>query len=377
MSAPLAVLHDGRRRPWFAAPNAIWEVPGLSAHAILVYLYLRRCAGTGRTCWPARTTIARACRISVDSVDRALRQLCDLGLVAKEPRHRPDGGSRSNVYVLFDPPSPATAPLPEGAFDRQPHPLAAVSGHPQLPAARRGAAESGPGGRTARHEEHTSEEDSTRQQQPAPLRDDDALRAQAEVEAARRQAAAAADPQAAALVPDEPARLAAAYHEITGYTLSRREAAYIVRRWGLSYALEKLQLVAWQRERGGFERSPKAYFLAALKGDWRREEHVPERVQRRLEEERRREEAARRMEEERRRLEAERREAAALDAWIASLPEPERRRLEAEAEARVRQRLGERLRQIGAAARMLVLIELRSLARRRWGLVPAACPVSA
>lgn len=377
MSAPVTMLHDGRRQPWFPAPNAIWEVPGLSAHAILVYLYLRRCAGTGRTCWPARTTIARACRISVDSVDRALRQLCELGLITKESRHRPDGGSRSNVYVLFDPPAPATAPFLEGAPVHEPDPLAAHSGHPRPPAAGRGAADSGPGGRSERHEGQTREKDSSKQQQPPAGRDDDALRARAEIEAGSWEAAAAADPVAVPSAPDDAARLQAAYHEVTGYTLTHREAAYIVRRWGLSYALEKLRLVAWQRERGGFERSPKAYFLAALKGDWRREEHVPAHVQRRLEEERRREEAARRLEEERRRIEAERREAAALDAWIASLPEPERRRLEAEAEARVRQRLGERLRQIGAAARMLVLIELRSLARRRWGLVPAACAASA
>lgn len=369
-------LRDGRRRSWFWAHNAIWDVPDLSAHAILVYLYLCRCADAGGTCWPSRSTIARACRISKDTVDRAIKQLCERGLLLKEPRQGPDGAYSSNLYTILDPPGPDDAPEdPPGRSE--PPPLAAGSGHP--PAAQRGypwpqgaatpAGPSGYPGRTERPEGQPIEGQPMEQHHPAPgsdavAADDDVSVALAALEAARRETAAAADAPAS---PDPAAKLAEAYSQVTGRTLTPGEARQIVGRYGLAYALEKLQLVAWQRDHGGFERGPKAYYLAALKGDWRVEAHMPERLQKLQEAERRRQEEALRREQERQHLEAEKRLAAALDALIDALPADERTRLEAEAEARVRQRASEKVRAIAPAHRLLVQVEMRALVRERYG----------
>ena len=374
--AASSALRDGRRRSWFWAHNAIWDVPGLSAHAILVYLYLCRCADAGGTCWPSRSTIARACRISKDSVDRAIKQLCERGLLMKESRQGPDGAYSSNLYTILDPPVPEESPeAPPSRSERPPlaaesgHPLAAVSGYPQPQGAGTLAALSGHPSRTERPEGQPTEGRPIEQHHPAPGTaaappDDDVALTLFALQAARTEMAAASDSEP---TEDAAAQLAAAYRKITGRSLTEGEARRIVERYGLAYALDKLRLVAWQRDQGGFERGPKAYYLAALKGDWRVEPHVPERLQRLREAERRRQEEARQREQERQRLEAEKRRAAALDALIAALPAAERQRLEAEADARVRRRTGDKVRAIAPAHRLLVQIEMRALVRQRYG----------
>ncbi|HEY8342870.1 MAG TPA: helix-turn-helix domain-containing protein [Calditerricola sp.] len=369
-------LRDGRRRSWFWAHNAIWDVPDLSAHAILVYLYLCRCADAGGTCWPSRSTIARACRISKDSVDRAIKQLCERGLLIKESRQGPDGAYSSNLYTILDPPVTDESPEdPPSRSQRPPlaaesgHPLATHSGYPWPQGAATLAAVNGYPSRRKRPEGQPIEGRPIEQHHPAPgpeaadRDDDDVSLALSALAAPRHETATAADAPPSA---DAAAELAEAYRQVTGRTLTQGEARQIVERYGLRYALEKLQLVAWQQDQGGFERGPKAYYLAALKGDWRVEPHVPERLQKLQEAERRREEEALQREQERQRLEAEKRLAAALDALIAALPADERKRLEAEAEARVRRRTNEKVRAIAPAHRLLVQIEMRALVRQRY-----------
>ncbi|HEY8342819.1 MAG TPA: helix-turn-helix domain-containing protein [Calditerricola sp.] len=369
-------LRDGRRRHWFWAHNAIWDVPDLSAHAILVYLYLCRCADAGGTCWPSRSTIARACRISKDSVDRAIKQLCERGLLIKESRQGPDGAYASNLYTILDPPAPNEAPEPPPSRTQRPplaahsgHPLAALSGYPRPQGAATLAAGNGYPSRNERPEGQPIEGQPKEQHHPvsvprAARRDDDVTLALSVLTAARTQVAASAE---SATSDAAAAHLAAAYRRTTGGTLTEGEARQIVERYGLAYALEKLELVAWQQSQGGFERGPKAYYLAALKGDWRVEPHVPARIQKRQEAERRQEEEARKREEERQRIEAEKRLAAALDALIDTLPVEERVRLEAEAEARVRQRTSDKVRSMIPVHRLLVQVEMRALARKRYG----------
>ena len=375
MTAP--ELRDGRRRGWFWAHNAIWDVEGLSPYAILVYLYLCRCADAGGTCWPSRATIAQACRISKDSVDRAVKQLVELGLLEKEVRRANDGGYASNLYTLLDPPGADDAPAERRAHtpsrsERPPlaadsgYPLTATSGYPWPPSAATPAAHRGHPGRSERPEGRPTEGRLNEHPHPVATEDD-------EVAVSLNGHPDPADP---APGPDyaQPAQLLCdRYLAVTGKPLSLRQAEQIVRRYGLDYALEKLKLVAWQQANGGFDRGPRAYFLAALQGDWRLEPHVSEREQLREEERRRREEEEARREAERQRQEAERTLAAALDAAFAALPESEQATLRAEAERRVRQRAAsETALQMPPLYRALVQVELRALVRERLGLPKAS-----
>lgn len=347
MSTPVGELRDGRRRGWFWAHNAIWDTPGISAHAILVYLYLCRCADAGGTCWPSRSAIARACRISIDSVDRAIKLLCELGLLHKELRRSEDGGYTSNLYVLLDPPEPQPNGADPSRTERLPlaadsgYPLAVPSGYPQPQGAATPAAGSGHPGRRERPEGLPREGRPNEHPHPAPPPDEDAAR-----------------------------QLAQAYAAATGQPLSLRQAAHIVRRYGLSYALEKLELVRWRQMNGGFERGPKAYFLAALDGDYRLDPHVPERLRREEEERRRREEEEARRRAERELLEAERQLAAAIDAALEHMPADERAQLEAEAERRARERHGREAQAMPPLWRALVQVELRALVRERLAIGP-------
>lgn len=99
---PRDELHDGRRKNWFWDSNAIFDL-GLSCHAIVVRLYLARCAGEGRKSWPSIANIASHCSISRATVKRAIAELEEKGLLRKETRQDEDGEYRSNIYTLLDP----------------------------------------------------------------------------------------------------------------------------------------------------------------------------------------------------------------------------------------------------------------------------------
>lgn len=96
---------------WWRAPDAVWNLPELSEHDIIVYLFLCRCSNRDGISFPSRKTIANACRISTDTVDRAIRHLEHLGLIKVERLRA------SNRYTILD--------LSEVAADSG---LAAVSG---------------------------------------------------------------------------------------------------------------------------------------------------------------------------------------------------------------------------------------------------------
>ncbi|WP_312694668.1 helix-turn-helix domain-containing protein [Caproiciproducens sp.] len=55
-------------------------------------------------CWPSKKTIAEACKISVATVTRALRELEKVGMIISEPRHRLNNGQTSNRYTVFTEP---------------------------------------------------------------------------------------------------------------------------------------------------------------------------------------------------------------------------------------------------------------------------------
>lgn len=77
---------------------------GLTQRDIAVYCCLckHRNSGTG-VAFPSRTTIARECGISkADTVDRALKRLCEAGLIEKHHQNTTNGGYKSNIYTVPD-----------------------------------------------------------------------------------------------------------------------------------------------------------------------------------------------------------------------------------------------------------------------------------
>jgi len=79
----------------------------MTAKAMHVYSYLAECSNINGECWPSKRTIAQACRVSVATGTRALRELEKAGMVISEPRHRLNNGQTSNRYTVFTEPQVA------------------------------------------------------------------------------------------------------------------------------------------------------------------------------------------------------------------------------------------------------------------------------
>lgn len=88
----------------------------LSVNALVVYMVLTKYASAKtRTSFPSRATIGKHLNKSPDTVDRAIVELLEAGLITKEERHAEGGMQTSNVYTIL---YTHTAPVPTP----QPHP---------------------------------------------------------------------------------------------------------------------------------------------------------------------------------------------------------------------------------------------------------------
>ncbi|WP_165859230.1 helix-turn-helix domain-containing protein [Desulfofundulus salinus] len=113
VTEPNVTLQDGRRKNWFWDYNDVFE-SDLSANAMLVRLYLARCANGDRHAWPSLNTIARNCKISKPTVIKALKELEEKGWLEKIIRKRPNQEYETTVYVLKDPPAAYASGSEEG-----------------------------------------------------------------------------------------------------------------------------------------------------------------------------------------------------------------------------------------------------------------------
>lgn len=73
----------------------------LSHRARVVYMYLKDHADRQGRCWPGIKTIAAELKLSQSTVKRALNDLCQAGLISKEPRWRENGSLTSNLYRVL------------------------------------------------------------------------------------------------------------------------------------------------------------------------------------------------------------------------------------------------------------------------------------
>lgn len=114
-------IRKKERKNWFYSYNMIFE-QAISTHAKLIYLFLCRCADDESECFPSHKYIGNACSIkSRTTVQNAIKELQDIGLVDKEPQYRENGGQSSNLYYIYD------SPKPVDEVDLTPCPL---NGHP-------------------------------------------------------------------------------------------------------------------------------------------------------------------------------------------------------------------------------------------------------
>lgn len=92
-------------------PEWVLELP-VSANAIRVYCVLRRFADnkTG-ACFPSRKTLAMRSRLSVSTLDRALKELDDSGAIEVKVRRSEAGDYTSNLYVVRSFPKGVSSPM--------------------------------------------------------------------------------------------------------------------------------------------------------------------------------------------------------------------------------------------------------------------------
>lgn len=102
-------MHDERNKKWFWDSNDIFDA-GLSHYALVVRLYLARCADntSNRKSFPSAKNIAEKCGISRRKVFDALEELCSRGLLDKIPRSKTGKDETrtsrdSNLYILKSP----------------------------------------------------------------------------------------------------------------------------------------------------------------------------------------------------------------------------------------------------------------------------------
>lgn len=72
----------------------------LPHRAKAVYMYLKDRCNQNNQCYPAIGTIARELQLSRRTVERAIADLVQAGLLTKEQRWRENGGRSSLLYTL-------------------------------------------------------------------------------------------------------------------------------------------------------------------------------------------------------------------------------------------------------------------------------------
>lgn len=80
--------------------NFIYAEEQLTHRAKSVYVYLRDRSDASGVCWPGIKTIAGELGLSTRTVQRALDDLEDAGLIVKKQRRRKNGSLTSNLYRL-------------------------------------------------------------------------------------------------------------------------------------------------------------------------------------------------------------------------------------------------------------------------------------
>lgn len=88
-----------KHKNFFMVSNRIFDFD-LKPKDFTVYCCLVRHCDNDHSCFPSRKLIAQECGIDKKTVDAAMKNLEDQGLVKKVYRKRADGSKRSNLYYI-------------------------------------------------------------------------------------------------------------------------------------------------------------------------------------------------------------------------------------------------------------------------------------
>lgn len=89
-----------QHKNFFMVPNKIFELE-LKPRDFTVYCCLLRHSNSkDGSCFPSRRMIAKKCSIDRKTVDSAIQNLSDIGLIKKVYRHRENGTKTSNLYYV-------------------------------------------------------------------------------------------------------------------------------------------------------------------------------------------------------------------------------------------------------------------------------------
>lgn len=91
------------QRPFVMVYNDFLDSDLLNYYEKLVFIYLKKFTNPSTNqCFPSIRTLATLTGISVNKVKSILKELEAKGVIFKTNRTRPDGGSTSNCYTLYD-----------------------------------------------------------------------------------------------------------------------------------------------------------------------------------------------------------------------------------------------------------------------------------
>lgn len=95
MEEPQSVL---KAHPYFACPNAVFDLPDV--YQIAIYAYLSRRAGPDGASWPSLATISRDTKIGLTTVKASLPTMAAAGWIRRERRVNEKGEHTSTLYIL-------------------------------------------------------------------------------------------------------------------------------------------------------------------------------------------------------------------------------------------------------------------------------------
>lgn len=93
------IVPKSKNGNFFMVANRIFNFK-LKPRDFIVYCCLLRHGDKNGVCFPSRKLIANECQIDMKTVDTAIKNLEEAGLLKKEQRCRKDGTNTSNRYTL-------------------------------------------------------------------------------------------------------------------------------------------------------------------------------------------------------------------------------------------------------------------------------------
>lgn len=93
---------DTEQRPFTIIYHDFFESSLLSMHGKMIFIALKTFADSNNQCFPSVKLLAELTGMGKTTVNKALTELVQKGVISKKNRIRKDGGKTSNFYTLYD-----------------------------------------------------------------------------------------------------------------------------------------------------------------------------------------------------------------------------------------------------------------------------------